>query len=197
MTLHPAEKRSDQTRAPMKTWIALLRALNVGGRHVLPMRDLIAILAGRSAEKIQTCIQSGNAVFQASISDRGSWAKEIGLEIERKFGFETRVILLSLQELDEAIQANPFPDAAEETGKLHLAFLDSIPPRPDLEALQGFQKESEQFQLLENWFYLHAPEGVGRSRLMMNVEKTLGVPMTFRNWRSLGKIQEMAQALTE
>jgi uncharacterized protein (DUF1697 family) len=59
----------------------------------------------------------------------------------------------------------------------------------------GHKKESERFELIDSVFYLHAPEGVGRSKLAANAEKLLGVPMTDRNWRTVCALWDIAQAL--
>jgi uncharacterized protein (DUF1697 family) len=59
--------------------------------------------------------------------------------------------------------------------------------------LESIKKDSEQFRLIGKVFYLYAPEGVGRSKLAMKVEKALGVAVTARNWRTVSKIMEMAK----
>jgi uncharacterized protein (DUF1697 family) len=62
-----------------------------------------------------------------------------------------------------------------------------------LKALENVKKDSEQFRLIDKIFYLYAPEGIGRSKLAMKVEKTLGVTATARNWRTVNKIMEMVK----
>ena len=87
----------------------------------------------------------------------------------------------------------PVPDtAAAAPATLHLGFLDAPPPQPDLAKLARLRQASERFQLLDRVFYLHAPEGVGRSKLAAGAEKALGVPMTDRNWRTVEKIWALA-----
>ena len=81
---------------------------------------------------------------------------------------------------------NPF--AAEEARTVHLFFLDTAPGNPDLDALQGLSRDSERWQLSGAVFYLHAPEGIARSRLAAAVERKLGVGATARNWRTTGKV---------
>jgi uncharacterized protein (DUF1697 family) len=71
-----------------------------------------------------------------------------------------------------------------------------MPQHPDLNMLASFKSDTERFQLLDHRFYLHAPDGVGRSRLAANAEKLLGVPMTDRNWSTVRKVWEMAKELT-
>jgi uncharacterized protein (DUF1697 family) len=178
----------------MSTYIALFRGINVGGKNSLPMRALVALLEELGVGNIRTYIQSGNAIFQSAENDASQLSRKISAEIKKHHGFEPHVLLLSLEELEKAMGDNPFPDAETEPGSLHLGFLASVPENPDLEKLESIKTESERFHLKGSVFYLHAPEGIGRSRLAASAEKLLGVPMTDRNWRTVCKLREMATA---
>ena len=92
------------------------------------------------------------------------------------------------------MRANPFPEGEAASNTLHLGFLVGVPPRPDLEGIERLRAASERFQLKGDVFYLHAPDGVGRSKLANGAERLLGVPMTNRNWNTLNKLREMARA---
>ena len=177
---------------PMNKYIAFLRGINVGGNRSLPMNELVAILEGMGARNVKTYIQSGNAVFQSSENDLSQLSKNIASEIGRRHGFEPYIHIIEVEAIKKAIEENPFPDAETEPSSLHLGFLASRPECPDLEKLSSLKKESERFHLSEGVFYLHAPQGVGRSKLAANAEKLLGVPMTDRNWRTVCKVMEMA-----
>ena len=179
----------------MKTYIALFRGINVGGKHALPMKELIAILSGLGAQTIKTYIQSGNVVFTSQEQDPLQLSKKIRAEIKQRRGFEPHVLLLELTDLERVIKQNPFPEAETDPKALHVSFLVSAPTNPNLKALEGLKKESEQFELIDSLFYLYAPEGVGRSKLAANAEKLLGAPMTDRNWRTVCALWDIAQAL--
>ena len=101
-------------------------------------------------------------------------------------------MVLKAAELAKALKYNPFPEAETEPKTLHLSFLASEPENPELLALENLKRESERFTLKGRVFYLHAPEGIGRSRLAVNIEKVLGVAATSRNWRTVAKIMELA-----
>lgn len=89
--------------------------------------------------------------------------------------------------------ANPFP-AGEKTPKcLHVCFLTGAPVKPDLNAINSIKAPSEQCLLSEGAFYLHAPEGVGRSVLANKIDRLLGVPTTGRNWRTITRLLELIQ----
>jgi uncharacterized protein (DUF1697 family) len=176
----------------MHTYIALFRGINVGGNNPLPMKDLVAILEGIGARKVKTYIQSGNAVFQSAEKSVSQLSGQLASEIMKRHGFEPCIIILGLEAIRKAVAENPFPEAESDPGSLHLGFLASRPKSPDLEKLTSLKKESERFHLGDGVFYLHAPEGVGRSKLAASSEKLLGVPMTDRNWRTVCKVIEMA-----
>jgi len=176
----------------MNTYIALFRGINVGGKNSLPMKGLIALLEGIGAKNVRTYIQSGNAVFQSIEKSPSRLSKQLAAEIKKRYGFEPHVLLLGLEAIYKAIAKNPFPEAETEPSSLHLGFLASIPKNPDQEKLRSLRKASERFHLVDNVFYLYAPEGVGRSKLAASTEKVLGVPMTDRNWRTVCKIRDLA-----
>lgn len=176
----------------MNSYVALFRGINVGGNGSLPMKDLAAILEELGARKVKTYIQSGNAVFESAEKDLARFSQLLSAEIMKRRGFEPHVQIFTLERLAKAIAENPFPEAVIDPSNLHLGFLAVSSKNPDLNKLSGLKKESERFQLTEQVFYLHAPEGVGRSKLAASCEKLLGVPMTDRNWRTVCKIMEMA-----
>lgn len=179
----------------MEPVIALLRGINVGGHNKLPMRDLVTLLEAIGLQHVQTYIQSGNVVFQTERKDLLALAQEIGTAIEAGYGFRPQVMLLCLADMETAVARNPFPDATDNHKTLHFYFLESIPPAPDLALLASLKTEREQFQLIDTVFYLHAPDGIGRSKLAVKVEKALGVATTARNWRTVSKVLEMATAV--
>src|SRR5262245_7902337 len=180
----------------MNIYIALFRGINVGGRNVLPMKELASVLGDLGALNVKTYIQSGNAVFVSPEKDTLSFSSKISLEIKKRRGFEPQVLLLELEDIERAMKKNPFPEATTDPKALHVSFLASKPGKPNLEALESLKIASERFQRIYNVFYVHAPEGTVRWKLAANVERHLGVPMTDRNWRTVCKILELAQALS-
>jgi uncharacterized protein (DUF1697 family) len=179
----------------MKIYVALFRGINVGGKNILPMKELASVLGALGAQNIKTYIQSGNAVFVSPEKDTLRLANSISREIKKRRGFEPNVLLLELEDIELAIRKNPFPEAATDPKALHAGFLASRPEKPDLGKLESLKSDSERFHLNDRVFYLHAPEGISRSKLAANAEKLLGVPMTDRNWRTVCKIRDMAKEL--
>lgn len=175
----------------MRTLIALLRGVNVGGR-VLPMTSLAAIVEAAGGRDVRTYIQSGNVVFRAKDGNVGRLARRITEGVGASHGYEPHVIVLTREQLASAAAANPFPDAAAQGKWLHLFFLDDVPPRPDLDGLRALATKTERFALDGRVFYLHTPDGMGKSKLAARAEKLLGVPATARNWNTVTTLLAMA-----
>jgi uncharacterized protein (DUF1697 family) len=177
----------------MKKYIALFRGINIGGHHLLPMKELKTILEKHGAQNVRTYIQSGNAVFQHKAAGAAAFADKIGDAIQRSRGFRPYILLTDASALEKAIAENPFPEAEKDPKSLHVFFLASAPRKPDLDLLASIKTHTERFILKGAAFYLHAPEGVGRSKLPACVEKALGVAATARNWRTVCEIRNMAK----
>jgi uncharacterized protein (DUF1697 family) len=176
----------------MSVLVALLRGINVGGRNTLPMRELVSILEASGARNVETYVQSGNAVFEFGGRSVSGLAKKLTAAIEEHRGFEPYVLLLDRNELESAAANNPFPEAESDPAHLHLGFLAGAPRRPDLNKLDELKKTSERYRLIRSVFYLHAPEGIGRSKLAASSERLLGVTMTVRNWRTVCRLRDLA-----
>ena len=176
----------------MKTYVALLRGINVGGAGTLPMKELVAILESLGCRNVRTYIQSGNAVFQRRETDTVKLVKDLTAKIAKQRGFSPNVLVFEARELQHVVDENPFPKAATEPKSLHAFFLESKPAKAALKSLESLKGDSERFELCGRVFYLHAPDGIGRSKLAASVERKLGVKATSRNWRTVTKLLEMA-----
>ncbi len=176
----------------MPVWIVVLRGVNVGGKNKLPMKAFAADLEAIGAADVQTYIQSGNAVVQSSQRSAGRFQAAIAERIEAEHGFTPGVQALTSAQLAAVIDANPYPDAVSEPKTLHAYFLAAKPKSADLDGLARLQAASERSALVDRVFYLHAPDGVGRSKLAASVERLVGVEATARNWRTVQALSEMA-----
>ncbi|MEZ4829977.1 MAG: DUF1697 domain-containing protein [Bacteroidia bacterium] len=171
----------------MKTWIALLRGINVGGKHIVPMKELVRLMEESGFSNVRTYIQSGNVVFQSLVKP----TDEIGLIIEKNFGFKPDVFILSQEELKTSADNNPYKPA--EGKMLHFFYCDKE-PTIDYEFLESLKAESEQYTLVNKVFYLYAPDGIGRSKLAEKMGRAFkGVSMTARNLNTINKLLEMAE----
>ena len=177
----------------MNAYIALFRGINVGGSHLLPMKELKLVLEKNGCVDVRTYIQSGNVIFRSALSDAARLAKQLSAAILRSHGFELRVLVLTRGELESAAAGNPFPEAGENPKSLHLFFLADLPRKPDLKSFEALKAKNERFELKGRIFYLHTPDGFGTSKLAERAERLLGVEATARNWRTVTTLLEMVK----
>jgi len=176
----------------MHTYILLFRGINVGGKHIIIMKELVSLLEGLGLEKVRTYIQSGNVIFESEI-DSEQLLEMINPAIQQRFGFSPLLLLLTLNEFESAIQNNPFPQPLSDPKTLHLGFLSQEPKAPRLDEMEKLKSPTESFLLTGKVFYLYAPDGIGRSKLAANSERLLGTPMTDRNWNTVMNILALAR----
>jgi uncharacterized protein (DUF1697 family) len=177
--------------AALKTWIALLRGINVLGRNKVPMKELAASLERAGFSAVRTYLQSGNVVFRSTRSSASTLSASIARLMLDKFGFAPAVMVLSATELAEAIRFNPFPGAHRDHKSLHLFFLAGRPSNPDLQSLARLGAGREMFALKGSVFYLYTPDGFADSVLRSRFERCLGVAATGRNWRTANALLRM------
>jgi uncharacterized protein (DUF1697 family) len=178
----------------MSLYIALLRAVNVGGRS-LAMAELRALLARVGAENPRTLLQSGNAVFSIAAKTPAA-ALETKLEqaTQREFGMPVTFMLRTLKEWQAIIAANPFVQAAQDDpAHLLLMALKSAPTAAAVENLRATYRGPETIHIEGRNAYLIYPDGIGRSKLTNALlERKLGVAGTGRNWNTVCKLAALA-----
>ncbi len=175
----------------MSRWVLLLRGINVGGKNKLPMADLKYLLTEHGASDIETYIQSGNAVFSASGLKPQSFTKKLGKAISHRHGFAPQIVILKESDFIRSIETCPFPKEELSEKILHFYFLTEPAYSPQEDKINELKIASEQWALVDDVFYLYAPDGFGRSKLAAKAEKLLGVGATVRNWRTVTKLQTL------
>ena len=180
----------------MNAWVLLLRGINVGGTGKLPMADLKAILATLGVRNVATYIQSGNAVFTGLI-DASGFEEIVAQEIMVHHGFRPQALVLARETFDAVLAGYPWREAFDDPTSGHIWFLSAAATEPDLDKLAKLAAPSERFDLTARAFYLHAPDGIGRSQLAGSVEKLLGVPTTARNLNTAVKLAAMLRVLED
>ncbi|HEY5008923.1 MAG TPA: DUF1697 domain-containing protein [Caulobacteraceae bacterium] len=176
----------------MAVHIALLRAVNVGGRS-LKMGDLVAFARDLGLDNPRTLLQSGNLVFDSPERSDAALEKRLEAEAEPRFGYQTDFMVRSAAEWRALVKANPFPKAAhDDPGHLLAMPLKAAPADGALEALRAAIKEPEEVEIVGRDAYLVYPAGIGRSKLTIGIiEKKLGVRGTGRNWNTVLKLAAM------
>jgi uncharacterized protein (DUF1697 family) len=173
--------------------VALLRAVNVGGRK-LPMAGLRELCAELGWKQVATYIQSGNVVFEAA---GGPEALETALEraIEKRFGMRVPVMVRSASQLRTYLDENPFPKAARDAPNWLLLLVAKQPPAKGAEAaLTARAMAGEQVGRAGDGLWICYPKGVGTSKLSpVLIDRLVESPATGRNHRTVTKLLEMME----
>ncbi len=180
----------------MKTYIALLRGINVSGQKKIIMADLRAYLEELGFQDIQTYIQSGNIVFKSENYSLKNLELLIKNKIQEKYGFEVPIIILAPQELVKAIKNNPFStDKSKDPKQFYIVFLQDKPQQEYVEKLKEVDYSPEELVFDDKIIYFYAAFGAGRTKLNNNFfENKLKVRASSRNWRTVSKLVELSQS---
>ncbi|MEO7209443.1 MAG: DUF1697 domain-containing protein [Chitinophagaceae bacterium] len=181
----------------MKTYISILRGINVSGQKLIKMDALREMFSGLGLHNVQTYIQSGNVLFKSKQTDEEKLARKIEKEISKKFGLEVPVMVKEINELKEIIHKNPFlKDASKDISLIHVTFLSAIPAGENFDKIKSIQSQQDEFQLGGKSIYLYCPNGYGNTKLNNNFfESKLKATATTRNWRTLNELIKMAEKL--
>jgi uncharacterized protein (DUF1697 family) len=176
------------------SYVALIRAINVGGHSVIKMPDLRKLVESLGFEDVSSYIQTGNVVFKAVQNDRGTLSKKIEEAIEAKAGYKTTVFVLTYDDLKEAAGHNPFRSRNEAgEGRSHIVFLSAEPAKQNIDKILALQGEDFSFAVHKNFFYYYYPEKyAGHTRRNVNFEKILGVRATARTYKVVDRLIELA-----
>ncbi len=170
----------------MTPFIALLRAVNVGGTGKLPMRDLQSICEDIRFTKVKTYIASGNVVFLSKLSEakvKSALEARLAAYANKPVG----VLVRTATEMAAVLAANPFPDAAPN--RTLAVFLDEPPPINALDFVTG--KLDEELRLGQREIYVHYGDGMAQSKLKIPAAKN----GTARNMNTVAKLAQMALEL--
>ncbi len=170
----------------MKTYIILLRGINVSGKNKLPMVALRKLLDSLSFENVSTYIQSGNIVLSASMA-KEEIAITIADGIRNTYAYEVPVFVYSIEEWKDLMQRSPFRDKEEK--QQYFTFLSQNITMPKME---GFAK-NDTFLIIEDVVYVNVVDGYGKTKLSTTFfENKLNVKATTRNFNTTIKLLELA-----
>lgn len=181
----------------MTTYIALLRAVNVGPHNKIGMSDLRQLLTGLGMYAVQTLLQSGNAVFQSDARSVSQLERLIEGAMARQLHLETNAMVRSHKEWKGIITGNPFPKEAKlDPSHLLVLPLKEAPARGAADALQAAIIDREVVRIDGRCAYIVYPDGIGRSKLTSAlIEKKLGTRGTGRNWNTVLKLDALADSM--
>lgn len=170
----------------MTVYVALLRAVNVGGTGKLPMDRLVQLCAEAGLAEARTYIASGNAIFR---SDSGEAAVRNALET-RLHGYAGKPVGVLVRKADEmaaVVANNPFPD--KPGNRVMVLFMDAPLPADPLDGAAGLR--NEYVRLGRRELFVFYPDGMGSTRLRLPGERG----GTARNMNTVTKLAELAASL--
>ncbi|UUV20291.1 DUF1697 domain-containing protein [Paenimyroides aestuarii] len=179
----------------MNTYIIFLRAVNVSGKNIIKMADLKVALIEIGFKSVITYIQSGNVVLKSN-AEKAVVEQQIKQLIQERFLLDIAVFCLDVQEVETALQNNPFP-ADAPNNKVFITFMKNIPSEDALHALTtAFQLGNDAFKILHKLLYFYVVDGMGASKMNTNFfEKKLQTIATGRNLNTIRKVIAYAQSI--
>jgi len=174
----------------MPEYVALLRAVNLGGATQVSMGDLRTRLTESGFADVRSLLQSGNILFKTKLGRRDVIERRIEDEISRTYGRPAQCFVRTPGEWQKVIRGNPYPrQAAEDPARLMVLILKSTPSAAAWRALQAGITGRETVQGDSDHGYVVYPDGMGRSRLTLDrIEAALAASGTTRNWNTAMKI---------
>jgi uncharacterized protein (DUF1697 family) len=185
-------ERHPWSNEAMTAWVALLRGINLGGHHTVPMAALRSLVEELGHRDVATYVQSGNVVFTAAAA-RGvdDITAELEAALASRFGFAVPVVLRSRDEIERIAARHPFEEREEEPAKLHVFFLAGEPEPARVAAWHPERYAPDEAVVDGREVYVHFPNGMGRSKFTFD----FGTPATARNWRTVQALAAMVRDL--
>jgi uncharacterized protein (DUF1697 family) len=180
----------------MNTFISMLRGVNVSEQNKIRMAELADLYHSLSLVNVETYVQSGNVVFEATEQEASKLAELIETQIEGTFGYTVSVFMRDVANFQRIIHNNPFLNKrAKDPARLYVTFLYSSPSESKLSNMASLDAGADEFIVGEQAIYLFCPNGYGRTKLSNNLfERKLGLPATTRNWKTVTTLYSMAAA---
>jgi uncharacterized protein (DUF1697 family) len=174
-------------------YVALVRALNVGGTSVVKMTTLKKLFEDLGFTGVSAYIQSGNVIFSAVETVRAEIAAKIESALSAANGSRpAKVFILTGAELQAAAANNPFHPENDPDLHCYLVFLSAAPEASRFAALMKLQGEEYRFAISGSVFYYCYPSKFAAARRRsLDFEKVLGVTGTARGWKVVNKLIEL------
>ena len=154
------------------------------------MAELRRVFEDAGCADVQTYIQSGNVLFRKRASDRTRLSRRLERAVEEAFDVPATVVLRTYEELRKVVASHPF---GSDTSKTSVTFLAAKPAPKDVRHLLGLEIAPDEVKVVGSDVFVRYPRGVQGARLSGAVlERELGVPGTNRNWKTVGRLAELA-----
>src|SRR5580658_3983470 len=147
-----------------ETYVALLRGINVGGKNMLPMADLVKMFERAGCARVRHYIQSGNVLFDADAKTAANVHEVVRADIEKRFGFRTPIVLRAAGEIAKVAAKHPLLLPDVDPVSLHVMFLADAPGKSAIAVLDSARSPPDSFVVKGREIFLCYPNGAGRSK---------------------------------
>ena len=179
-----------------KPTVYILLFRGVGGATQLPVKPLAKALTEAGFEGVGTYINSGNAYLRTRLS-KAEMLKKVATICAAEFGFKKAIHAPTLEEWRKVVAHNPFEGRSSDGRQLHAAWLAGRPSQAAIDALRAIAVDGEALEVVGAVAYLHTPHGFGKSKFAARFDKGIGVENTARNWNTVLKLLELAEAIAD
>ena len=178
----------------MKTFLSILRGINVGGHKKVQMMDLKILYEEMNFKNVTTFIQSGNVIFKNK--DVKNLSKRIEQKIFERYNFNVPVIIRTTEEMQNIVSGNPFlKEKGIDANKLYVVYLAENPSQENIDKIEKNNYEPDRFYISGQEIYLYCTNGYGRTILTNNFfENKLRVSATTRNWRTSNELTNIMKS---
>jgi uncharacterized protein (DUF1697 family) len=174
--------------------VVLLRGINIGSRNRISMPALRAALEGAGFDDVRTYLQSGNVVL-ASSAKAADVERKVQRLIAKEFDLEIAVVTRTRAQLAKVVEHNPLRRVAKDPKRYQVSFLDAKPSREVVRRVQETAAAGERVVVTGREIYAWHPDTIARSKLWaLLAGQNLGVTATARNWTTVEKLLELADA---
>ena len=177
----------------MTRYAVLLRGINVGRAHRVPMAELREVLTGEGHREVRTLLQSGNVALDSELSP-DELSSSVEQALERRFGFAVPTVVRTADELLAVLARDPLHDVATDPTRYVVHFFGAEVPAGVTEQLAAVEPVDDEYVVEGRELYLWCPHGQLQSPLSAALAKHKGGPTgTARNWATVGKLAELLQ----
>jgi len=178
----------------MKTYIVLLRGINVGGHRRVPMAELRELLSNSGFRNVKTYIQSGNVILESTKDSSQNIEDIIHKAIIAHYGFEVSIVVRTREELQTVFDNCPFSE--EKKKSCYFVVLHNIPDEELVKTASEKVYEGEEYVIINDCIYFYSAKGYGQVKFNMNFfERKLKTSSTSRNYNTMVKLLYLSEDL--
>jgi uncharacterized protein (DUF1697 family) len=173
----------------MRTYIGLLRGINLAGHKMVAMADLRDLMTTLGFSDVKTLLQSGNVVFRGSPTAPAALERRLEAALEKRLGFSVEFHVRTADEWRDIVGANPFgAEAKNDPGHLLVTCFKAPLEKANVKALEAAITGRETLHADGRHLYMVFPDGVGTSKVAGMIDRKLGARGTARNWNTVVKL---------